>query len=202
MTELTFAILKYCFVCAILLFAWLAVRSLYRDVAEFLPARDRTHVKKTKTRQRVAVPQQSSTESATHSAAPRHTASTRLDNPPHPEMPSLASIVTNTVNTSSSRSSKPTLLVLIDGPRAGATFPLSTQPITLGRSTTNTVVLNDEYVSSHHARLYLDPRTKVWMLEDTGSTNGTYVNESRILDVIALEARIPVRIGATTFELR
>jgi pSer/pThr/pTyr-binding forkhead associated (FHA) protein len=40
------------------------------------------------------------------------------------------------------------------------------------------------------------------MLEDLNSTNGTYVNESRINGIMSLPARVPVRVGATTFELR
>jgi pSer/pThr/pTyr-binding forkhead associated (FHA) protein len=96
----------------------------------------------------------------------------------------------------------PSLLIVIDGPLAGATVPLTGKPITLGRGTSNTVVLDDEFVSSSHARVFLDAETHQWMLEDLSSTNGTYVNESRINGIMTLPARVPVRIGATTFELR
>ena len=69
-------------------------------------------------------------------------------------------------------------------------------------STTSTVVLDDEFVSSHHARVYTDPATGKWAVEDLGSTNGTVVNQQRLNAPMILGTRIPVRIGATTFELR
>ena len=96
----------------------------------------------------------------------------------------------------------PTLLVIIDGPLAGSSVPLTGNTITLGRSASNTVVLDDEFVSSHHARVYTDPATGKWAVEDLGSTNGTVVNQQRLNAPMILGTRIPVRIGATTFELR
>lgn len=64
------------------------------------------------------------------------------------------------------------------------------------------MVLDDEFVSSHHARVYTDPATGRWAIEDLGSTNGTIVNHQRLVAPMILGARVPVRIGATTFELR
>ena len=89
-------------------------------------------------------------------------------------------------------SAKPTLLVIIDGPLAGSSVPLTGNTITLGRSASNT----------HHARVYTDPATGKWAVEDLGSTNGTVVNQQRLNAPMILGTRIPVRIGATTFELR
>ncbi|RSX55227.1 FHA domain-containing protein [Bifidobacterium dolichotidis] len=96
----------------------------------------------------------------------------------------------------------PTLLVIIDGPLAGSSIPLNGSAVTLGRAASNTVVLDDEFVSSHHARVYPDPETGVWAVEDLHSTNGTVVNQQRISAPTILGPRVPVRIGATTFELR
>lgn len=119
---------------------------------------------------------------------------------------SLAHLVSATTTKETARSAMPsqaaTMLVIIDGPHAGATFPLDQGNITLGRSTHNTIVLDDEYVSSHHARVYQDPQSGQWVVEDLGSTNGTYINESRMPGRAVLRSRVPVRIGATTFELR
>ena len=98
--------------------------------------------------------------------------------------------------------SGPTLLVIIDGPKAGASVPLTSESITLGRAASNTVVLDDEFVSSHHARIYKDPASGQWAIEDLGSTNGTIVNQQRLNMPMLLTPRMPVRIGATTFELR
>ena len=97
---------------------------------------------------------------------------------------------------------KPTLLVIIDGPLAGTSVPLNNGVITLGRASSNNVVLDDEFVSSHHARVYPDPTTDSWAIEDLHSTNGTVVNQQRINAPTILAPRVPVRIGATTFELR
>ena len=94
------------------------------------------------------------------------------------------------------------MLVIIDGPLAGSSVPLTGNTITLGRSASNTVVLDDEFVSSHHARVYTDPATGKWAVEDLGSTNGTVVNQQRLNAPMILGTRVPVRIGATTFEVR
>ncbi|MBR6434808.1 MAG: FHA domain-containing protein [Aeriscardovia sp.] len=208
MTELTFAILKYGFVLAILLFVWLAVRSLHRDVSAFLPARDRRSQRRRHEGRRVAQPAPSASIPVLDTAIPAEP-SASTPSIATAQSPSLASLVADTEKKEQEQrqrpaasSAVPTLLIIIDGPRAGATFPLGDQPITLGRSTTNTIVLNDEYVSAHHTRLSRDAGTGVWMLEDVGSTNGTYLNESRIIGSVPLAARVPVRLGATTFELR
>ena len=116
------------------------------------------------------------------------------------EAPAPVAALAPAVSTTSS--AKPTLLVIIDGPLAGSSVPLTGNTITLGRSASNTVVLDDEFVSSHHARVYTDPATGKWAVEDLGSTNGTVVNQQRLNAPMILGTRIPVRIGATTFELR
>ena len=75
-------------------------------------------------------------------------------------------------------------------------------PVTLGRSASNTVVLDDEFISSLHARVFFNKPTSQWAVEDMNSTNGTLVNGQRITGATVLPERVPVRIGATTFELR
>ncbi|NEG95579.1 FHA domain-containing protein [Bifidobacterium primatium] len=97
---------------------------------------------------------------------------------------------------------QPSILVIIDGPLAGTTIPLNAGQVTLGRAASNSVVLDDEFVSSHHARVFQDPTSRKWAIEDLGSTNGTVVNNQRLTGAAVLPARVPVRIGATTFELR
>ncbi len=95
----------------------------------------------------------------------------------------------------------PTMLTIIDGPRAGSAVTLEGPAVTLGRAGDNTVVLDDEYVSGHHCRL-VPVEDGQWRLEDLGSTNGTYVNESRLRAPAVIPVGTPVRIGATTFTLR
>lgn len=107
-----------------------------------------------------------------------------------------------TMTVPSAEPAGPSLLVVIDGPAAGTSVPLTGRAITVGRSSTNTVVLDDEFVSSHHARVYRDPVSGGWAIEDLDSTNGTIVDQRRISAPTILSPRVPVRIGATTFELR
>lgn len=97
---------------------------------------------------------------------------------------------------------EPIVLAVIDGPFAGATTQLNRQTITLGRSVHNTIVLEDEFVSSYHAKVFYDAASVRYVVEDVGSTNGTLVNGQRIDGPVFLPPRVPVRIGVTTFELR
>jgi pSer/pThr/pTyr-binding forkhead associated (FHA) protein len=86
------------------------------------------------------------------------------------------------------------------GPLAGTTIPLGEQPITIGRADSSTLVVSDDYVSTHHARLV--PRGDAWVLEDLGSTNGTYLDRTKVTDPTPVPVGVPIRIGKTTLELR
>jgi len=86
------------------------------------------------------------------------------------------------------------------GVREGTTIELGASPITIGRLPENTVVLEDDYVSGRHARLY--PHEGAWVVEDLGSTNGTYLDRGRLTAPMVLPVGTPVRIGKTVLELR
>jgi pSer/pThr/pTyr-binding forkhead associated (FHA) protein len=66
------------------------------------------------------------------------------------------------------------------GPTPGKIFPLSKAEIYLGRDITSDIVLNDPEVSRKHTRLLLQPNGG-YLVEDLGSTNGTFVNGQRLL---------------------
>lgn len=69
-------------------------------------------------------------------------------------------------------------LVVEQGPRAGLTFVLPEGNTTVGRHPESDIFLNDVTVSRHHCRFVVaDTDLSV---EDSGSTNGTYVNEQRV----------------------
>ncbi len=88
-------------------------------------------------------------------------------------------------------------LIVEDSPivPAGVVFPLEGW-ITVGRAATSDIVLDEQFVSSTHARLV--PRGQFYYVEDLGSTNGTYVNEKPVTEAqLRLDSR--VRIGETTF---
>lgn len=70
-------------------------------------------------------------------------------------------------------------LVLRTGPNPGQTFELRKDDISIGRDITNEIVINDAEVSRKHARLVA--QAGGYMLEDAGSTNGTFVNGQRLM---------------------
>lgn len=77
------------------------------------------------------------------------------------------------------RRGAPTKLVVSEGTLTGTTVALQGQTITLGRAHDSTIVLDDDYASSKHARIYPD-RDGQWIVEDLGSTNGTYLDRARL----------------------
>lgn len=88
-------------------------------------------------------------------------------------------------------------LIVEDSPIVprGVVFPLEGW-ITVGRATTSDIVLDEQFVSSTHARLV--PRGQFYYVEDLGSTNGTFLNEKPVTDAqLKMDSRL--RIGETTF---
>ncbi len=100
------------------------------------------------------------------------------------------------------RSSKaPKKLVVTQGSLAGTSVPLGDQPISIGRAPDSTIVLDDDYVSHRHARIAPDAQGR-WIVDDLGSTNGTYLDRQRITGPTAVANGVPIRIGKTVVELR
>ncbi|MFI5085194.1 MAG: FHA domain-containing protein [Actinomycetales bacterium] len=91
-------------------------------------------------------------------------------------------------------------LVVTEGPLAGTSLDLTSSPILLGRAQEATLVLEDDYASGRHARLF--PQGSRWFIEDLGSTNGTYLADQQLTRALPVELGIPVRIGKTVIELR
>jgi len=92
-------------------------------------------------------------------------------------------------------------LVITSGPKTGLELPLSADSLTIGRSSESALVIRDDYTSSHHARLML--RGDSWAIQDLDSTNGTFVAGQRVSgSPVALSLGTPIKVGATTFELR
>ncbi|MER5306916.1 FHA domain-containing protein [Streptomyces sp. NPDC002773] len=99
------------------------------------------------------------------------------------------------------RRGAPTKLVVSEGTLTGTTVALQGQTITLGRAHDSTIVLDDDYASSRHARIYPD-RDGQWIVEDLGSTNGTYLDRTRLTTATPIPLGAPIRIGKTVIELR
>lgn len=94
----------------------------------------------------------------------------------------------------------PTRLVITSGPREGMEIDLPAEQLTIGRSSESGLVIRDDYTSTHHARLMLwDDH---WVIQDLDSTNGTFLDGTRVTLPTAVPAGTPVTIGTTTFELR
>ncbi|MCM2578449.1 FHA domain-containing protein FhaB/FipA [Streptomyces meridianus] len=99
------------------------------------------------------------------------------------------------------RRGAPTKLVVSEGTLTGTTVALQGQTISLGRAHDSTIVLDDDYASSRHARIYPD-RDGQWIVEDLGSTNGTYLDRTRLTTPTPIPLGAPIRIGKTVIELR
>lgn len=93
-----------------------------------------------------------------------------------------------------------TSLVVTAGPLRGTSLTLGSTPILIGRAPECTLVLDDDYASNRHARVF--HRDDEWMVEDLGSTNGTLVSGRRIEGAVPFRPGAQVRIGRTEIELR
>jgi hypothetical protein len=91
-------------------------------------------------------------------------------------------------------------IVITSGPKAGLELTLGNEPLTIGRSSESGLVIRDDYTSSHHARLVL--WGDQWMLQDLDSTNGTWHDGARVSSPVPVNIGAPIKVGATTFELR
>ncbi|HYI45834.1 MAG TPA: FHA domain-containing protein [Actinomycetota bacterium] len=112
---------------------------------------------------------------------------------------------TNTGNTGGARQAPrkakktPRKGVVIEGPAKGKSLDLNSE-LTIGRADKCHLVLDDTYVSQVHARIY--PKGDTVVLEDLGSTNGTYLNRRRITSPSEVQRGDRVKIGKTVLELR
>lgn len=95
---------------------------------------------------------------------------------------------------------RPRRLVVSEGPLVGTEVDLGSAPIMLGRAQECTVVLDDDYASGKHARLF--PQGSRWFLEDLGSTNGTWLGDEQLTRASTVEPGDRIRIGKTVLELR
>jgi hypothetical protein len=91
-------------------------------------------------------------------------------------------------------------LVVTHGALAGTRISLDGRPILIGRADDSTLVLDDDYASTRHARLSL--RGSDWYVEDLGSTNGTYLDRAKVTAPLRVPLGVPIRIGKTVIELR
>jgi hypothetical protein len=98
------------------------------------------------------------------------------------------------------RSKKGSQLVVSEGALAGTVIPLGSTPITIGRAQDSTLVLDDDYASTNHCRIYAAGGD--WIVEDLDSTNGTWLNKIRITRPTVLPTGVPLRIGKTVMQVQ
>ena len=98
------------------------------------------------------------------------------------------------------RKGAPTHVLVVDGANKGDRAELAEAPILIGRGSDAAIRLDDDYVSTRHARIAAS--ADQWFVEDLGSTNGTYIGSARITQPTTLALGTQVRIGKTLLELR
>jgi predicted component of type VI protein secretion system len=87
-------------------------------------------------------------------------------------------------------------LVIRSGAGAGKVFPLEKSEMHVGRDVTNELVISDEKVSRRHARLYTEGDQ--YVVEDLGSTNGTFINGARLSGPHLLRVGEQITFGETS----
>ncbi|GAA1911699.1 FHA domain-containing protein FhaB/FipA [Nocardioides hwasunensis] len=98
------------------------------------------------------------------------------------------------------RRGSPTHLLVVEGDGAGTRAELADAPLLIGRGSDAAIKLDDDYVSTRHARVVASGDE--WFVEDLGSTNGTYVGPVRITQPTTIGLGVQVRVGKTILELR
>ncbi|PPG38218.1 FHA domain-containing protein [Pseudoclavibacter sp. RFBA6] len=190
-SELTLLVLRLAFLAALWIFVFSVIYSLRSDLFGTRSSAYKQAMEKS--RQQVFA--SADDDSAPAPAAP---APVRAQAPSDPteavQRPSTP------VPSASARSERPSKLVITSGPKRGTELTLRSEPLSIGRSGDSDLVIQDDYSSTHHARLLL--WNDAWMVQDLDSTNGTYVNGKRVSQPTHVPIGTPVRIGTTTFELR
>lgn len=115
-------------------------------------------------------------------------------------VPIAPSVATPSRSGRRAKAKKGSQLLVVEGPLKGTAIPLGSAAITLGRAQNSTLVLDDDYASTNHARIY--PAGSDWVVEDLHSTNGTWLDKTRITRATVLPVDVPLRIGQTIMQLR
>ena len=90
-------------------------------------------------------------------------------------------------------------LLAVEGDHAGKAFPVGTTEIIIGRSRACQITVNDDNVSRQHVALR--PQDSDVMIEDLGSTHGTFLNDRRLRGILSLHEGDTLLVGAQKFKL-
>jgi pSer/pThr/pTyr-binding forkhead associated (FHA) protein len=91
-------------------------------------------------------------------------------------------------------------VLVTEGSNVGERAELAAGPVLIGRGSDAAIRLDDDYVSTRHARIAASGDQ--WFVEDLGSTNGTFVGTVRITQPTTITMGTQVRVGKTILELR
>ncbi len=92
----------------------------------------------------------------------------------------------------------PVLIVIEPPEQAGRTYTLGSE-LSVGRSAGCQITVDDTFVSQLHARIY--QRDGQYLVEDLGSTNGTYLNRTKVVGTMVMHASDRLQVGNTVLEL-
>ncbi len=96
-------------------------------------------------------------------------------------------------------SAPPDCLRVVEPPAlAGREFPLGDE-LTVGRAAGCQITLDDTFVSQLHARVFR--RESQYLVEDLGSTNGTYLNRGKVAGPMVIQPGDRLQVGNTVMEL-
>lgn len=212
MSELTFVILRFGFLLLLWIFIFAIVYALRSDLfgAPARRLRNRREAQQTPAAQVLQPPQYAGipaggagTAAGDGAAADAGLglAASATQTPSGTAEPSAGTLDAGYADLPSAGSSQPArTLMITSGVANGTEITLDEDTVTIGRSPDSTLVIVDEYTSTHHASLTRTPHG--WQLTDLDSTNGTKVDNRRITGTVELPIFVPVTIGTTTFELR
>lgn len=94
----------------------------------------------------------------------------------------------------------PTRLHVDQGKGRQQEFELTGDVLSVGRAADSTILIDDDYASTRHAQIHLDQQGR-WIVNDLQSTNGTWVNGTRISEPTIITTADVVRIGRTQLRL-
>jgi hypothetical protein len=95
---------------------------------------------------------------------------------------------------------KATKIVVTAGEKMGTEIALSGRQLTIGRAGDSDLIVDDEYTSTHHAKLVFI--NGEWLIQDLDSTNGTLLDGKKGATTTVVPLNTQVRVGQTSFELR
>lgn len=112
----------------------------------------------------------------------------------------FATVPGSTTTSANPAEQKATKLVVTAGEKTGTEIALAGRQLTIGRAGDSDLVVDDEYTSTHHAKLVFI--NGEWLIQDLDSTNGTLLDGKKVATTQVVPMNTQVRVGQTSFELR